>query len=421
VDKSLVVPVDLDGQVRYRLLETVRQYAAEKLDNAGETRATHRRYLEHYLSLPFNDWPVRWVWDYGWLVELHRDHDNFRTALEWALAEGDADSAIRLVETLSIYWSWTEHPGAPSWFERALNLPGRPRHASTALALATLSAGWGAPPGFVAEAVALAEELGDPRLVAVVYSLASTIRTDGSDPVRSRHLLEESERLSQTTGFDVCRAHALMNRAWFVLAAGDYPNAVALLERALAVAPAGDPGPFATQMIGTLASPTLALSAALRGDVDRAMSLAENGVTAAHRLPLAGLLASALARAAASASISRRWTHAAAYLREQLALLRRLGTHRWVGETLEFAALTLEATGRPTKGARPLLAADHYRAALGEAPGGVIPAVVAQLAECRDRLQTSGELDPTSASAAAVPTLDQALLDTLRALNHEAG
>lgn len=168
VDKSLVVPVEQDDDVRYRLLETVRQYAAEKLDAVGETRSTQRRHRDHYLNLPFVDWVTRWQGCFDEVLEVHREQDNFRAALERALADGDADAAVRLADAQWVHWMWIDHPSARAWLERVINLPDRPESPCTAELLAGYAANWTVPASLAEEALSTAARLGDPRLLAVV-------------------------------------------------------------------------------------------------------------------------------------------------------------------------------------------------------------------------------------------------------------
>ena len=92
VDKSLVV-VDSEGvNVRYRLLETVREYGSAKLAEAGEPDWVRRRHRDFFLALAStHEDPVEPTrkWSSGeWIRQVHADQDSFRTALEWSIAEG---------------------------------------------------------------------------------------------------------------------------------------------------------------------------------------------------------------------------------------------------------------------------------------------------------------------------------------------
>ncbi|MFI0257617.1 AfsR/SARP family transcriptional regulator [Streptomyces sp. NPDC017056] len=107
IDKSLVVAgQDADGRMRYRLLETVSEYAGERLDEAGERTATERRHLVAYRELARNADPLlRGPEQCAWLDRLELEHDNLRTALRRAVAAHDEHEALCLL--LSLQWFWT--------------------------------------------------------------------------------------------------------------------------------------------------------------------------------------------------------------------------------------------------------------------------------------------------------------------------
>ncbi|MGH2669528.1 MAG: ATP-binding protein, partial [bacterium] len=115
VDKSLVLAGEDKGEIRYRLLETVRQYAGEKIQAAGQARLVRRRHRDHFLSSITQDERGSLYGGDAVLARVHRDWDNFRAALEWSLAEADVDESIRLTAGIWMYWWWTAHPGGRAW------------------------------------------------------------------------------------------------------------------------------------------------------------------------------------------------------------------------------------------------------------------------------------------------------------------
>ena len=104
VDKSLVTATG-EAEVRYRLLETVRAYAAERLAEAGEeeqVRAAHARY---FLDLAEQGEPMlRSREQLSWLARLTAEHDNFAAALRTAIAARDTGTGLRLVAALAWFW-----------------------------------------------------------------------------------------------------------------------------------------------------------------------------------------------------------------------------------------------------------------------------------------------------------------------------
>jgi DNA-binding CsgD family transcriptional regulator len=108
VDKSLVVVEERAREARYRLPETVRQYAVDKLSAAGERDAARERHLDHFLALaeatePELEGPDQDVS----LDRLEAEHDNLRAALDWGLALTDPERGRRLAASLS--WLWYKH------------------------------------------------------------------------------------------------------------------------------------------------------------------------------------------------------------------------------------------------------------------------------------------------------------------------
>ncbi|QXQ96523.1 BTAD domain-containing putative transcriptional regulator [Streptomyces sp. WY228] len=148
VDKSLVVaaPGD-DGEMRYRLLETVGEYAAERLDEAAERDAVERRHLTHYRELARITGPkVRGAGQLAAIAVFQREYENLRSALRHAVAVRDEHEALCIVLSMAWYWmlrdlrsdarQWGEWAGslgpdpfaapgvrAPSLLERATDRP----------------------------------------------------------------------------------------------------------------------------------------------------------------------------------------------------------------------------------------------------------------------------------------------------------
>ncbi|GGM17580.1 hypothetical protein GCM10010129_72190 [Streptomyces fumigatiscleroticus] len=106
VDKSLVVAAPSEaGEMRYRLLETVAEYAGERLDEAGERRAAERAHLTYYRELARTTDPLlRGPGQLAAVARLEREYENLRTALRRAVAGRDEQEALSLV--LSLVWYW---------------------------------------------------------------------------------------------------------------------------------------------------------------------------------------------------------------------------------------------------------------------------------------------------------------------------
>ncbi|USC50140.1 winged helix-turn-helix domain-containing protein [Streptomyces filamentosus] len=125
VDKSLVVaaPGD-DGEMRYRLLETVGEYAAERLAEAGERAVVERRHLLHFRELARTTGPtMRGSGQRAAIAVIRREYENLRTAHRHAVAARDEHEALCLVLSLSWYWMLRDlRSDARQWAEAATSL-----------------------------------------------------------------------------------------------------------------------------------------------------------------------------------------------------------------------------------------------------------------------------------------------------------
>ena len=127
VDKSLVTVDQHAADLRYRLLETVRQYGREKLLGAGEADEAQRRHRDYFLALAERAEPeLHRASQTMWLDRLEIEHDNLRAALEWSLGlEGD-ETGLRLAAALAPYWHARGYLSeGREWLERARAEGGR--------------------------------------------------------------------------------------------------------------------------------------------------------------------------------------------------------------------------------------------------------------------------------------------------------
>ncbi|WP_206428708.1 helix-turn-helix transcriptional regulator, partial [Mycolicibacterium stellerae] len=174
VDKSLVVAENTSGRTRYRLLETVRQYALENLGESGEAEDVRARHRDHYMAVAaVLDSPARP--DYrDHLQRIDSDIDNLRAAFRWSLETGDAEDALRLASALFPVWQDGGRNGEGlAWLEAALGReastsPVAPAVHARALIDRVMLVAWTVRTESLEEsetALALAREVGDPALV----------------------------------------------------------------------------------------------------------------------------------------------------------------------------------------------------------------------------------------------------------------
>ena len=176
VDKSLVVADDSGGRTRYRLLETVRQYALEKLGESGEADAVRARHRDHYTALAaVLDAPAGS--DYEQRIEqADIEIDNLRAAFGWSRENSDIELALALASSLQPLWQARGRlREGLAWFDAALaDLDAQHPEVAAAVraraladsAVLGLWAGAADSPDQAQHALAIAREVDDPALLA---------------------------------------------------------------------------------------------------------------------------------------------------------------------------------------------------------------------------------------------------------------
>jgi predicted ATPase/class 3 adenylate cyclase/DNA-binding CsgD family transcriptional regulator len=271
VDKSLVVAENTSGPTRYRLLETVRQYAQEKLGESGEADEVRGRHRDHYKAMAAQlDAPAGIGYERR-LEQAVEEIDNLRAAFAWSHENGDLVGALELASTLQPLWltrgrisegiAWLDAAGAAgeavepaiwaraiadkavlsSWVdvtgsmvERALealaiarqvNEPALLTRVLAACACITAHDADIARPYF-AEAVGLARELGDSwRLCQVLGRQAYGAMIEG-EVATAQELAIEGYELAISIGDDFNARQCLMYIAWANMSRGDVATAV---------------------------------------------------------------------------------------------------------------------------------------------------------------------------------------------------
>jgi non-specific serine/threonine protein kinase len=206
VEKSLVAAEQRRGETRYRMLETIGQYASEKLVSSGETRRLRDEHARYYLSLAEAAVPyLRGRGCLEWLHRLEGEHDNLRTALGWSV-ESEPHLALRLAAALWNFWFYLGHSvEGYEWALRTLRAAPDAPACDRVRGLYTAADFAGLCLGRFSEAIALAEEslalgreTGDALAVAItLHQLGIVARLQGN--------YDEAERFCQE-GLAVARA-----------------------------------------------------------------------------------------------------------------------------------------------------------------------------------------------------------------------
>lgn len=215
VDKSLVTTGEQDREVRYSLLETVRQYAAARLADAGEADDLRERHLAYYLALAESA-PPRVLGAGRGDRDLHTlaiELPNLRAALEWA-AVTDPDAGLRLVAALTVFWVFTgRYREGDICFARALDAAGEKPTALRGRAMAGRASvghyggGAQAAQGWAQAALNIGEACGDAWTQGRALNTLG-LKASLGDPAGGRALLQRSVELATQAGDDWCRIDA---------------------------------------------------------------------------------------------------------------------------------------------------------------------------------------------------------------------
>jgi predicted ATPase/DNA-binding SARP family transcriptional activator len=148
VDKSLVLFAG-DLATRYRMLETIRAFASDRLAESGEAERFRRAHAAYFVALAERVEPeLRRAGQLDWLARLRAEEDNFLSALRWATDSADARTAVRLVTALGWGWMMRAPESALTWIKEALDVPGDVPAVDQAEATALLALGYAAADDF---------------------------------------------------------------------------------------------------------------------------------------------------------------------------------------------------------------------------------------------------------------------------------
>ncbi|MDQ4006131.1 MAG: adenylate/guanylate cyclase domain-containing protein, partial [Actinomycetota bacterium] len=206
VNKSLIRQTETrTGETRFLMLETIRQFAVERLGDRSDAEEVRGRHARHFLELARRAAPNLFGEDRArWLSELAAEHDNFRAALDWAARSQEVDLALRLAGHLWRFWQMRGHlREAAERFRSVLTLPGTEAHPE-ARAEALEGAGgtsywmgeWGAAETYYLECLDLRRGVGDPKAIADAAYNLSFVYTVPPEPLRdidrARPFLQEA-------------------------------------------------------------------------------------------------------------------------------------------------------------------------------------------------------------------------------------
>ncbi len=342
VDRSLVIFGDSAG-APYRMLDTLRDYALERLAEAGEAAATEQRHLR---------WCVRLAEEAAtqlqgpeqahWLDVLAANHDAIRAALTTGLRGRAHRRAAQLAAAMGRFWlvrgHW--HEGR-AWLSRTL---ARPTDAAVRARLLTAAAALAAVQGdddesrtMAREALPIAADSGDRRTEAQAHFVLGVDAWSRRELDDAATAFGRAQTLSEDAGDQPAAAAAIAGLGTVAWARSDFPEARRLFEHSLAVRQrAGDEHGVAVSLNN------LAVLALAEGDHDRVRSLSEESLRISRALEDTEGIAAALHHLAEAAEAQGDVDAAVALAQESLSLGRQLGDRRG----MELAEETLGRLGR---------------------------------------------------------------------------
>jgi predicted ATPase/class 3 adenylate cyclase len=331
VDQSLIRRDEAaHGEPRFMMLETIREYAGERLAENAQATDVRERHADHYTAVAEAAEPEL-TRSPEVIDRVGHDHDNFRAALRWAIETDAGELGLRLGFALWRFWQQRGHlREGREWFDRLLTLPsaGEPTAARAkgltgAAGIAYWQNDYDAAKAWYDEAEALVREMGDRAwLTDAIYNTASVALLRG-DLATAMAKLGEGSAIARELGDDAIIARFLEADGYLAFMTDDLPRARQLLDEHLALAES-------------------------RGDL-MATVMAHHTVAQVARL-------------------QERFDEAATHYRQALRVAHEFGDAASLTEPLQGLAAVAIATGDADRGVRLLGANDAIRERLGGGP-----------------------------------------------------
>jgi predicted ATPase len=343
VDKSLMQQVaQPNSESRFLMLETIREYAREKLEASMEEASTRRAHAAFCLVLAEEEGAEQGGAE--WLECLTLENDNFRAALEWLTETGEADWGLRLGTALFRFWEMRELLAeGRDRLAKLLKIAGAATHTKTreralfaAGVLAEVQGDYASADSLMKESLDIARQLGDKKGAAVSLNALGVLARERGDVAVAQSLLEESLVLWKELGDQKAVGRSLSNLANVAKLQGDYPGARSLYAECLSI----------FRGVGDL--PGVAWSLNYQGDAARdqddsaaARTLYEESLAIFRELGDRWGIAGTLADLGSLAREQGDYPTAHSLYRESLTIFRELEHKRGIARLLEcFACLS---------------------------------------------------------------------------------
>ena len=270
VDQSLVGVAGTDAEPRFGMLETIRHYAAARLDTSGRRADVEARHASHFQGLADSAEPHLRGNPGEWVARLEREHDNLRAAIERLADRGDAAAEARLAGSLWRFWYLAGHLGeGRRRLERAVDVYQEPTsvRVKTLIGAAVMAVNTADPElgrERADEALRLSRRLADPWSAAYAQFILGAALGQLNDDLGARRAEEASLSAFRELGDEHSALLVSRNLAATLVDLGDHPAAEALYQENLRRARADQNGRLEASTLGALA--TIAFDAGRIGD-----------------------------------------------------------------------------------------------------------------------------------------------------------
>jgi predicted ATPase/class 3 adenylate cyclase len=369
VDKSLVHETETHGEPRYSMLETIREYAGERLVIAGEFESVCVRHRDMFLMLAEHaESKLVGEEQAAWLLRLDAENENLRAALEWDLAAVGSREGLRICAALLRYWNncgyfaegrrWcTLHLEKPGAIERVSH---RARALNTAGALAWRQGDHSAAQAHFEESLSIRRTLGDRRGIATSLGNLGLVSLWQCDFAAARTLIEESLQIMRELGDREGIANALGNLGIVAFRENDYSAAWDLLQEDLSIR-----RELADRKGAASSLNNLGMVAHGRGDDPAARVLHEESMAISRELGDRSGVATALNNLAGVAAAAHDFAYAHALSQESLSIWAELGQNAAITEALEGLSGATAALGDSLRAAHLWGAGERLREEIG--------------------------------------------------------
>lgn len=361
VDKSLVQTVN----GRYRLLETIRQYAQAQLATQPQNHSSHEKHLAYYLGWLEALFPLgNSASPNVALPQVDLEYDNIRAAWAWAIAQGHADEAYRLARALGYFWLVRGYYSEGREVLQKVLALGDPdalatkaRVLSVAGQLARRQSDQETAVAYYRQGLALAQSINDPENIArCMNGLALSLK----DSAEADSLLHQSLTIFRQLGDKAQEADVLNNLGNAAFYHARYDEARQFYEESLAIRRRlGDP----VIISGSLNN--LGLLASAMGEHQKAHDLHAENVALRRRIGFKMGVGQSLHNLTLALCHLNRFEEAYACEKESLAIRRELGAKAGIAESCEGLCMALIGFQRWTNALILLRRAETIRQELG--------------------------------------------------------